>query len=438
MRIVFVISSSMHRLTVILLCAMLVSTASGEDWPQWRGVDRDGVWHTDGLVDELPDGQISWQWSVPIGPGYSGPTVADGRVYVSDRQTDGGTQSERILCFDSKTGQSIWTLEYEAPYSISYTAGPRASVTIDDAKAYCVGAMGHFHCLDAQTGEVIWKRDLNSEYEINMPIWGIAASPLVYGGLVIQQVAGSNGACMVAFDKGTGKEVWRSLDERAAYSSPIVIQQAGRDVLICWTGESLSGLDPTSGKVHWSHPMKPVNMPIGIATPSVDGELVYVSSFYDGSLMVQAPQNELTSKVVWRAIGRDEKNTDALHAMIGTPIVQDGYVYGFDSYGEMRCLDASTGERIWEDLRAVPRERWATVHMVRQGERVWMFNERGELLITKLSPEGLTILDRAPLIQPTTVQLRQRGGVCWSHPAFAEKSIFVRNDKELVKASLAK
>ena len=438
MEIVFVISSILHRVTAVSFCAMLVSMASGEDWPQWRGVDRDGVWNVDGLVDELPDGQIPWQWSVPIGPGYSGPTVADGRVYVSDRQTEGGKQTERILCFDSKTGQSIWTFEYEAPYTISYSAGPRASVTIDGVKAYCVGAMGHFHCLDARTGEVIWKRDLNVDYEIDMPIWGIAASPLIYEGLVIQQVCGSNGACMVAFDKASGKEVWKALDERAAYSSPIVIKQADKDVLICWTGESLSGLDPTNGKVHWSHPMKPVNMPIGIATPSVDGDLVYVSSFYDGSLMVRTPRSGLTSEVVWRAIGRDEKNTDALHAMIGTPIVQGGYVYGFDSYGEMRCLDASTGKRIWEDLTAVPKERWATVHMVRQGERVWMFNERGELLITKLSPEGLTILDRAPLIEPTTVQLRQRGGVCWSHPAFAEKSIFVRNDKELVRASLAK
>ena len=422
----------------VLLLAILTSALNADDWPQWRGVDRDGVWREDGLVDELPDGKIPLQWSVPIGPGYSGPTVANGKVYVSDRQTKGGKQTERILCFDSTTGDSLWTHEYDAAYTVSYTAGPRASITIDHDKAYSVGAMGHFYCLHAITGEVIWKRDLNTEYEIDMPTWGITASPLVYRDLVIQQVAGEGAACMVAFDKTTGKEAWKALDERAGYSSPVVIKQAGQDILVCWTGESLSGLDPASGKVHWSHEMKPVQMPIGIATPSIEGELIYVSSFYDGSLMVRAAKDNLTSKLEWRAIGRDEKNTEALHSMIGTPIVQDGYVYGFDSYGEMRCLEAATGKRIWEDLTAVPKARWSTVHMVRQSDRVWMFNERGELLITKLSPTGLTILDRAALLEPTTVQLSQRGGVCWSHPAFAEKSIFARNDEKLVKASLAK
>jgi hypothetical protein len=122
--------------------------------------------------------------------------------------------------------------------------------------------------------------------------------------------------------------------------------------------------------------------------------------------------------------------------MIGTCIVQDNLVFGTDSYGEFRCLNATTGERLWEDKTAVPRARWATIHMVREADRVWMFNERGELMITKLSREGLQILSRSQLIEPTREQLGQRGGVCWSHPAYAEKSIFARNDRKLVRVSL--
>ena len=236
----------------------------------------------------------------------------------------------------------------------------------------------------------------------------------------------------------TGKEVWRALDEKAGYSSPIVIRQADKDVLVCWTGESLSGLDPTSGQVYWRHPFPSSRMPIGISSPIVENEMLFVSSFYDGSMMISVPSKSLTSDLVWRAVGKDEQNTKSLHTMIGTDILENGYIYGADSYGEFRCLDAKTGERIWEDLNAVPKARWATIHMVRQADRVWMFNERGELLITKLSPKGLTILDRCKLIEPTSIQLPQRGGVCWSHPAFAEKSIFIRNDVKLVRASLAK
>ena len=141
--------------------------------------------------------------------------------------------------------------------------------------------------------------------------------------------------------------------------------------------------------------------------------------------------------MIWKEIGQDEQHTKALHAMIGTCLLKDGLVFGADSYGEFRCLDAENGKRIWEDLSAVPKARWATIHMVQQADRVWMFNERGELLIAKPSKAGLNIIDRCKLIEPTTQQLGQRGGVCWSHPAYAEKSVFARNDRQLVRASLA-
>lgn len=443
---------------VITVLWALGSVARSEDWPQWRGPDRDGVWrveNAESIVDELPSGQLPLAWSVDIGAGYCGPTVADGRVYVMDRQTDGGQQTERVLCFNSSTGEQHWVHEYDAPYTVSYTAGPRASVTIDDGRAFAVGAMGHFHCFDATTGDVIWKRDLLTDYDIKMPIWGIAASPLIHGDKVIQQVAGADGACFVAFDKSTGQEVWRALDEVAGYSSPVIIRQAGQDVLVCWSGESLSGLNPDTGAVHWSHTMKPSRMPIGIGTPAIDGEFIFVSSFYDGSLMIRAPQESLTSELVWRAHGVDEKSTGAnavqlrdeelsdggvfgVHAMIGTSIVDGDYIYAVDSYGELRCLESATGRRVWEDLTAVPKDRWATIHMIRQADRVWMFNERGELLITRLSPQGLEIIDRCQLIEPTRVQLNKRDGVCWTHPAFAERSVFVRNDQRLVRASLVK
>lgn len=436
-----------------LLCLGITTSGRAEDWPQWRGIHRDGIWGESDIVRELPSGQLPLTWSVPIGPGYSGPTVAQGLVYIMDRQVMETQQTERILCFDAATGKEVWRVEYEAPYSVGYTAGPRASVTVDRGSAYAVGAMGHFHCLDARTGKINWKINLAEQFGVEMPIWGIAASPLVMGDLVIQQVSGKPNACLVAFDRTNGKEVWRALDEGAGYSSPILIQQHDRPVVVAWTADSLSGLDAQTGQLYWTHAMRPTRMPIGIGTPSVDGELIFVSSFYDGSMMVRAPKDSLTSELVWRAIGPDEKNTGAsevllgakthsdgatygIHAMIGTSIVQNGSIYGVDSYGEFRCLEALTGRRIWEDRQAVPIDRWATIHMVRHADDVWMLNERGELLITQFTPNGLKILSRSQLLKPTEVQLNQRGGVCWSHPAYAEQSIFARNDEQLVRASL--
>lgn len=408
------------------------------EWPQWRGPHRDGVWHETGIIDQFPAETLETRWEVPISSGYNGPTVADGKVYVSDRVVE-PEQQERVHCIDFKSGEVLWVHKYDCVYrGISYTAGPRSSITLHDGKAYHLGAMGHFFCLDGEKGSVIWSHDLNEAYDIRMPIWGIAASPLIHGDLVIVQIGGSDGACLVAFDKKTGKERWTAVDDKASYSSPILIEQAGKPVLTCLTGESVVGLDPETGKLYWQSPFKPSRMPIGIATPVIEEQRLFVTSFYDGSLMLKVNPTALSVEKLWRRVGPDEKRTEALHSIISTPYFQGDYVYGVDSYGELRCLNAKTGERVWESEAATPKARWSTIHFVENGDKVWMFNERGELLITKLSPEGYQEIDRAKLIEPTTDQLRRRGGVCWSHPAFAYRHVFVRNDNKIVCASLAK
>ena len=238
-------------------------------------------------------------------------------------------------------------------------------------------------------------------------------------------------------DTKTGSEKWRALDDDASYSAPIVIEQAGRRVLICWTGQNVVGLDPASGKLFWRHPFDQRRMVINVPTPVVYQDRLFLTSFFDGAMMLRLRHDQPAVELLWRRRGASEMRTDALHAMISTPYLEGDYVYGVDSYGEFRCLDARTGERLWEDLTVVPKARWATVHMVRNGPRMWMFNERGELLIAQLSPQGLQQISRAKLIEPTAQQLRQRGGVCWSHPAFAYRCVFARNDREVVCASLA-
>ncbi len=309
-------------------------------------------------------------------------------------------------------------------------------MTIDDGRAYSLGAMGNFFCFDAATGKILWQHALGPEYKVRMPIWGLASAPLVEGDLVVVQ-AGGEGACLVAFDKKTGAERWRALDDRASYSAPIMIEQAGKRVLVCWTGDNVVGLDPLSGEVYWKHPFVPTRMVINIGTPAISGDRLFVSSFYDGSLMLRLGHDKLAVSEVWRKLGPDEQHTRSLHAMIGTPWILGDYVYGVDSYGELRCLDAETGDRVWESLEATPKARWSTIHMVRNGDRMWLFNERGVLIIAQLLPDGYHEISRAKLIEPTRVQLPQRGGVVWTHPAFADRHIFVRNDDRLVAASLA-
>ncbi|MCB9769543.1 MAG: PQQ-like beta-propeller repeat protein [Candidatus Omnitrophica bacterium] len=419
------------------ILGLLSIAAAASDWPQWRGPNRDGVWPENGIVKEFEEDQLPLKWSVPIGPGYNGPTVAEGRVYVMDRQTQ-PTEIERVHCLDWETGKSIWSTSYEAVYKVDYDLGPRASVTIDEGRAYALGTMGNFHSYDAASGETLFAKDLQTEYEIDMPIWGIAASPLIYKDSVILMIGGADGACLISLDKKTGEERWRALDEKPSYSSPILIEQAGEPVLVAWTGESLSGLNPDNGEVHWSHPFKPSRMVLNVATPVFDANRVFVSAFYDGSLLLKLSPDTLTAEKVWRRKGINERNTDSLHCIISTPILEGDYIYGVDSYGELRCLEAATGDRIWEDLTAVSNVRWGNIHFVRNGDRWFMFNEHGELIIGKLSPDGFTEIDRTSVLNATSDPRYREGKVAWSHPAYAYKHIFARNDDRIVCGSLAK
>lgn len=414
-----------------VLTLLLSTPALSDEWPQWRGPQRDGIWREKNIVKTLTQESLDIRWRTPIAGGYSGPTVANGRVYVTDRLTK-PKQIERVHCFNWETGEKIWSFEYDSEYrNVGYGVGPRTSVTVHEGLAYSLGSMGHLYCFDAATGEVKWKDDLNATYKIRMPTWGIASAPLIEGNVIIVQVGGED-ACLVAFDLKTGREKWKALSDRASYSAPIMIEQAGKRVMICWTGDNVVGLNAHTGAIYWKHAWPPFKGVLAVATPVLHQNHLFFTGFYDGALLLKLHQDQLGVEPVWFRRGESEQKTDAIHSIISTPIILGDYIYGVDSYGELRCLELKTGDRVWEDLTAVPKARWSNIHFTQHEDRIWMFNERGELMITKLSPKGLEVTSRVQLIKPTHGQLNRRGGVCWSHPAYAYKHIFVRNDEELI------
>jgi len=408
-----------------------------DDWPQWRGPNRDGVWRETGIVDKFQTPEIKLKWRVPISSGYSGPTVADGRVYVTDRVTE-PKEIERVHCLDWQTGKTLWIHSYECSYAgVGYRAGPRASVLLAEGRAYSLGTTGHLFCFDAASGHVRWKHDLKAEYQARVPNWGIAAAPVIEGNLLIVLTGGEGNACVCAFDKVTGQERWKALPDEATYSAPIVINQAGRRVLVCWTANRIVGLDPAGGRLLWEHPFPWERYPIAIATPVLSGDMLLFSEAHKGSLLLRLDQKEPQVERLWHRRRDDVAEGKALHCLISTPYIDGQYIYGADGGGILRCLRLETGEQVWEDRTAVPPNRWATIHLLRQGDRTWLFNERGELIIARLTPKGFQEISRAKLIEPTTGQLPRRDGVTWSHPAFAYRHVFARNDKALVCADLS-
>lgn len=432
--------------TAALTLSLLVQA---DDWPQWLGPQRDGVWRETGIIEKFPADGLKYRWRVPIGGGYSSPSVTDGRVFVMDRQLPKGTSNpanafsrgeipgtERILCLNEADGKVLWEHEYDCAYTVSYAAGPRVSPVVHEGKVYTLGSEGNLFCLDAKDGSVKWSRDFKKDFGIKTPMWGFAGHPLVDGNKLIC-LAGGNGSVAVAFNKSTGEELWRALSAKEpGYAPPMIYEFAGKRQLIIWHPEAVSGLNPDTGKVFWTHPFEQsVRSGMSIPTPRKVGDLLFLTSFYNGSLLLRVNSDE--PSVVWASKKISEKDTDGLHSVMATPLIEGGHIYSPCSYGQFRCLKLETGERLWETFEPTTgkAERWGHAFIVKQGNRSILFNEKGDLIFANLSPKGYEEIDRAHLIDPVN---RDPGRmVVWSHPAFASKNVYVRNDAEIVSASLA-
>ncbi|MBK5290889.1 MAG: PQQ-like beta-propeller repeat protein [Acidobacteriia bacterium] len=424
---------------------VLTSLALAEDWPEWRGAGRTGVWNETGILDRFPQTGLKIRWRAPLHSGYSGPAVSQGRVFVLDferRDVNHGT--ERALAFEEKTGRLLWTRSWEADYTGlmgSYSIGPRATPTVDGDRVYALGAKGNLVCLNAKSGSIVWSRDFVREYKSNVPVWGTVGSPLVDANLVIAVVGGENNAKVVAFDKVTGTEVWRALDANSepGYASPVIITAGGKRQLIIWHATALVSLNPANGELYWQQPFN-AQMGLAVATPVHSGGYLLISSFYTGSMMMELDSSTPSARMLWKGKSVSEIQTDGLHTLINTPVMDGGYVYGIDSYGQLRCLNAKTGERVWESLALTQEKaRWSTGLMVRHRDRYFINNDRGDLIIARFTPKGYEEISRAKLIKPTStagIGRRELGAVNWSHPAYAGRHIFARNDEELLCASL--
>ena len=440
------------RSCAVVLWLGVAARSHGDDWPQWLGPNRDSVWREEGILEKFPAGGPKVRWRVAITGGFSGPAVAGGRVFITDRKVAAGARvnagdpfdlgviagSERVLCLDERDGRVLWTHEYQCSYSVSYPAGPRATPVVSGGRVFTLGTEGNLFCLDAETGKVIWSRDFKKDFGVKTPLWGFAAHPFLDGDKLICLVGGA-GSVAVAFHKDDGRELWRALTAKEpGYSPPVICEAGGRRQLIVWHPESLNSLDPESGGVLWTIPAK-IHQAVSIATPRKLDDLLLVSSFYNGSVMVRLDAQKPVAKVAWRTQRMSEKDTRHLNALMSTPFLEAGHLYGVCNYGQLRCLKAATGERLWEDKEILTKGReleCANAFLVKNGGRFFLCAENGDLIIVHLSPKGPQEISRCHLIDPTGSY--QGRDVVWSHPAFANGSIYARNDREIVCADLRK
>jgi outer membrane protein assembly factor BamB len=442
-------------LALVALCSQ-VTRSFAEDWPQWLGAKRDAIWRENGIVDKFPLGGPTIKWRTPIEAGYSGPAVANGKVYITDRLLAKGTTApkdpfakievpgnERVICLNEADGKVLWVHEYDCPYKIAYPLGPRTTPIVHEGKVYTLGAEGNLVCLNAESGSPVWEHDLKKEYKVKAPLWGFSSHPLVDGNK-LYCIVGGNGSTVVAFDKDSGKEVWRALTAKdPGYSPPMIFEAGGTRQLIIWDGDSVNGLDPETGKVFWSQPV-PSYMGMAISTPRKAGDLLFVTAYDQTAVMLRLAQDHPAAAVVWRGELKNKLKRNAFYSVFSTPFIEDGYVYGTDDNnkdggGILRCIKASNGERVWESRAPTNGKKLGSADnfLIKNADRFFIVNEKGDLIIAKLTPEGYQEISRAHILDPDSQSKAFGRTVLWSHPAFADRCAFMRNDKEVVCVSLA-
>jgi outer membrane protein assembly factor BamB len=266
-------------------------------------------------------------------------------------------------------------------------------------------------------------------------------------------LVGGKDSAVVAFHKDTGKELWKALAPGGlGYCPPVIFEIGGKRQLIVWLPQTLASLDPETGEIYWQEKSN-AKAGMTIPMPRLEGDKLLVSCFYNGSMLLQMDKEKPAAKVLWkgehflrpRPGSEQPEKTDGLHCVMSTPIFKGDYIYGVCSYGQLRCVKASTGKRVWETLKATGAEleRWSNAFIVAQGDRYFLFNEQGDLIIARMNPKGYEEIDRAHILDPTNTMAgggfsRKKGRrVLWSHPAFADKAMFARNDKEMVCVELA-
>ena len=242
-----------------------------------------------------------------------------------------------------------------------------------------------------------------------------------------------------------GEEIWRAIEvtSEMGYGQPVIYEAGGTRQLIVWHPTALTSLNPETGAVYWDQPWE-VRESISVATPARGGDYLLVSQFYRGSMMMRLSADRPEATLLWQGTGRDSlpNQTDGLHAMITTPVIIGDHVYGVGSYGELRGLDARTGERLWMSTEMTPQARWGGASIVQHGDRYFVHNDDGDLIIAQFTPTGYVEQSRTKLIEPTTAAGYGPGRffdrvVSWAHPAFANRHVVQRNDNEIVRASLA-
>ncbi len=401
--------------TAILLLAPLFAFAVGQDWPQFLGPGRNGVYGGPPVSDVWPEDGPDILWQREIGQGFAAPVVADGKLILFHRIED----RETVDALDASSGEPLWRFDYPTRYrdDFGFDEGPRAAPVVAGERVVTFGAQGNLHALDLDSGEQLWSVATHSAFEVRKGFFGAASGPVVEDGKVLLNVGSRDGAGVVAFDLSVGEVLWQASRHEASYSAPVVASFDGERVALFFTREGLLGLHPGTGAVRFEKRWRSRSQSsVNAATPLVIDDQIFLSASYGtGAVLLRVADTEL--ETLW-------SSDEVLSSHYATSVYRNGYLYGYhgrQEYGpSLRAVDLRTGAVQWSEdgFRA------GTVTLA--GENLLLLRESGELVVAPANPLRFRATARARILP----------GVVRAYPVLAGGLFYARNDDTLVCVDL--
>ena len=391
--------------------AALQTSARGAYWTDFRGPRRDGHYREQPILTAWPASGLTPLWKQPVGGGYASFVIAHGRAFTIEQRAG----EEVVSAYDVTSGRELWTSSSNALFrEMMGGDGPRATPTWHDGVVYALGAMGELRALDDRTGRQHWRANILRDARASNLQWGMSAAPLVVGEHVVVLPGGSGGKSVLAYERRSGRIAWSSLDDRASYSSPMLVTIAGVEQVLAFTASRLAAISPANGELLWEFPWR-TQYDVNASQPLVVGEnRVFISTGYGtGAAMIEVSRDgqRFAVRELWR--------TNRMKNQFTSSVLHDGFIYGLDE-AILACLDAATGELKWKGGRyGYGQVMLASGHLI-------VTTEGGDLALVRATPER----------HDEVVRFAAIDGKTWNHPAIADGVLLIRNITEMAAFDL--
>ncbi len=415
----------MRFLTILLSLFFAVDTRSA-DWPQWRGPERTGHVPTGVAVPTALPPEPAVQWRIKIGDGMASPVVAGGNVFYLDNQQG----EETLHCATATDGKELWHADIDQCFTDTQTAsGPRCAPLVDGDRVYAQSCRGELRCLKVADGSLIWHANFTTDFGAvfigergraqGASRHGNNAQPVVDGDTLYVMVGSTNGAGIVAFDKTTGRVLWKSQNDEAAYSAPIVAEIGGTKQLVAFTVDGVIGLGLKDGKLLWRVPLK-TTFGRHVTTPVVLGDMVLVASHELGLVGVKVSRNGENWEASQAWVGRESA------VNFSCPVAAGGYYYGLGPAKNLYCVDIRTGKQTWsKDGYSSGAADHSHTGFIVMGGNILALTDSGQLVLFAADPKEFREIGKAQVC-----------GKTWCNPAYADGKLYLRDARELMCLNL--